>query len=146
MFYYLSKIIWLIFQPSAFLILSTIAGLLLLRTGWAEKGRMLALGSALALLILGFSPIGNILILPLEARFPRADLAADSKVDGIIILGGAIDSIVSHQRSSVATNEAAERLIEGAKLARRWPNAKILFSGASGNLVYNVTSGARYRL
>ena len=146
MFFYLSKIIWFFLQPTSVLLVLALIGILFIGSKRQRLGRNLALFSICTLIIFGFSPLGNILIIPLEDRMPRVELDEGAKIDGIIILGGAIDAIVSRNRPSAATNEAAERLIEGAKLARRWPNAKILFSGASGNLVYNVTSGARYRL
>ena len=135
MFYYTSKLVWLFLQPSSLLMILTISGILLIKTGRARLGRNLALFSATALLVLGFSPLGNILILPLEEQFPRVALEHGASVDGIIILGGAIDTIISRNRPSLSTNEAAERLIEGANLARRWPRAKVLFSGGSSNLI-----------
>ena len=142
MFFYLSKTLWLIFQPSSFLMLLTLLGLVLLDTRFRRAGRRLAFGGVVGLLVLGFSPLGNILILPLEERFPRTDLEGLGKIDGIVVLGGGIDTIVSHKRGAVATNEAAERMIEAMRLARRWPAAKILFSGGSGNLIYNDTREA----
>ena len=72
MFFYLSKLIWLFLQPSSLLIILAIIGVLLLKTHRAEFGRKLALMSTTTLLVLGFSPLGNILILPHEERFPQA--------------------------------------------------------------------------
>ena len=66
MFFYLSKLVWMLLQSSSLLIILAISGILLLKTDRAGLGRKLALASTTALLVLGFSPIGNILILPLE--------------------------------------------------------------------------------
>ena len=46
------------------------------------------------LAVLGYSPIGNLLIMPLEQRFPPWD-AARGAPDGIVVLGGAISPDVS---------------------------------------------------
>jgi hypothetical protein len=53
--------------------------------------------------------------------------------DGIIVLGGAIAG--SGPGNEVALNEGAERLTVVPELARRYPNARILFSGGSGVLI-----------
>ena len=47
-------------------------------------------------------------------------------------LGGALDTVVSPARGEVALNEAAERMTAIAELARRFPQARIVFSGGSG--------------
>src|SRR5258708_6795671 len=84
--------------------------------------------------ILGLSPIGNALIIPLEERFPRWD-ATRGAPDGIIVLGGAISPDVSSARDEVALNGAAERLTGVGEMARRYPDARIVFSGGSGALI-----------
>lgn len=74
-------------------------------------------------------------------RFPRADLTG-RPVDGIVILGGAEDSRVAAGRGTHALNEAAERLTEAAALARRYPNAKIAFTGGAIEIIGQPTIGA----
>ena len=44
---------------------------------------------------------------------------------------------VSAARGEVALDEAAERITATAELARRYPNARIIFSGGSGSLIYD---------
>jgi uncharacterized SAM-binding protein YcdF (DUF218 family) len=51
------------------------------------------------------------------------------------VLGGAISPDVSAARHEVVLNEAAERLTVVADLARRYPDARILFSGGTGELI-----------
>jgi uncharacterized SAM-binding protein YcdF (DUF218 family) len=98
--------------------------------------------TALILLaIAGLSPFGNAIILPLEERFPAWD-ASRGAPDGIICLGGAFDTVVSPARHEVALNEAAERLTVMAELARRYPAARIVFSGGSGRLIYEGATEA----
>lgn len=136
MFFPLSKILGFFAIPSNLVVSIGILGLLLLSTRFARAGRTLAFASLIVLAILGLSPVGNALIIPLEERFPRWD-ATRGAPDGIIVLGGAISPDVSSARDEVALNEAAERLTVAAELARRYPDARIVFSGGSGALIYD---------
>jgi uncharacterized SAM-binding protein YcdF (DUF218 family) len=72
-------------------------------------------------------------MLPLEQRFPRWD-ASRGPPDGIVVLGGAISPGISLARGAVALNDAAERIAATAVLARRYPDARIIFSGGTGSL------------
>src|SRR5205085_2814464 len=71
--------------------------------------------------------------LPLEQRFPQWN-ETGGPPDGIIVLGGAISPEISQARNVVALNEAAERMTIIADLARRYPQARIIFSGGSSAL------------
>jgi uncharacterized SAM-binding protein YcdF (DUF218 family) len=136
MFFPLSKVLGFFAIPSNLVISIGVLGLLLLPTRFARTGRALAFASLIVLAVLGLSPIGNALIIPLEERFPPWD-AARGAPDGIIVLGGAISPDVSAARDEVALNEAAERLTVAAGLARRYPDARILLSGGSAALIYD---------
>jgi uncharacterized SAM-binding protein YcdF (DUF218 family) len=136
MFFPLSKVLGFFAIPSNLVISIGVLGLLLLPTRFARTGRALAFASLIVLAVLGLSPIGNALIVPLEERFPPWD-AARGAPDGIIVLGGAISPDVSAARDEVALNEAAERLTVAAGLARRYPDARILLSGGSAALIYD---------
>jgi uncharacterized SAM-binding protein YcdF (DUF218 family) len=88
-------------------------------------------------------PIGQLLLIPLEARFPRPDPLPD-QVAGIIVLGGAIDSDLSEAHGVVALNNNAARLTEALALAQRYPTAKILFTGGSADIVGPQIREAEY--
>ncbi len=83
-------------------------------------------------------PVSELALLPLEQRFPAfpADGPAPT---GIIVLGGGIEAAVSEARDQVVVNDAGERPIYLADLARRFPQARLAFSGAA------ATSGAGSR-
>jgi len=143
MFFVLSKILGFFAIPSNLVVSIGLLGLVLWRTRLARAGRRLVAGSLLVLAILGLSPIGNVLILPLEQRFPPWD-AGRGAPDGIIVLGGAISPDVSSARNEVALNESAERMTAVAELARRYPKARIVFSGGSAALIYDEGSEAEF--
>ena len=50
-------------------------------------------------------------------------------VSGILVLGGALDWKVSKAREQLNTNQHGERLIAAAALAKRYPTAKLVFTG-----------------
>jgi uncharacterized SAM-binding protein YcdF (DUF218 family) len=139
MFFVLSKVLGFFAAPSNVVITIGCLGLLLLPSRFARLGRSLAFASLVVLAVLGFSPVGNALLIPLENRFPSWDPAGRAP-DGIIVLGGAIDG--SAANGEIALNEAAERLTVVPELARRYPNARILFSGGSAALIYGGGSEA----
>jgi len=134
MFFYLSKILGFFAIPSNLVIVAGLFGVLLFGTRFARAGRRLAIGSIILLAIIGLSPLGNALIVPLEQRFPPWDPTRGAP-DGIIVLGGAITADVSAARNDVALNESAERMTAAAELARRYPAAKIIFSGGDTTLL-----------
>ena len=79
MFFPLSKILGFFAIPSNLVICIGILGLLLLPTRFARTGRRLAFASLILLAILGLSPLGNALIIPLEERFPRGTRVARTR-------------------------------------------------------------------
>ena len=142
MFFYIAKVIWFVLQPSTLIALLIAYGAILIWTGWARWGRRFVTIGAILLLVVGLSPLGNALILPLEDRFPRADLDQPPPPTGIIILGGAEDRLVGRARGAPTLNEAGERLLEGAILAQRFPDAKIAFSGGDAGILYESDTEA----
>jgi uncharacterized SAM-binding protein YcdF (DUF218 family) len=146
MFFYMAKGLWFLLQPSTLIALLIGYGSILIWTGWARWGRRFVTIGAVLLLVAGLSPLGNVLILPLEDRFPRAGLDAPPPPTGFIVLGGVEDRLVGEARGAPALNEASERLVEAAMLARRFPEAKIAFSGGDAGIFYksgNEAEGAQ---
>src|SRR6201996_2453581 len=134
MFFTLSKTLGFFAWPSNLLISIGVVGLVLLCTRWRRLGSWLVVTSLVLVVLAGYSPLGNVLILPLEQRFPPWD-PSHGAPNGIVVLGGAIESDISAARGAVALNEAAERITATAELARRYPDARIIFSGGSGSLL-----------
>lgn len=128
--------------PSNLLMTLALLGVLLMRTPAARFGRRLAVAGLLLLAICGWLPVGNWLMAPLEQRFPAWDPARGAP-DGIIVLGGAISPDVSAAHGSPALNESAERLTAVADLARRFPAARIVFTGGAGRSERSEASHAR---
>lgn len=133
MSFVLSKLLWPLLDPRGLTALLLLAGVPLLWTRRARWGRRLVAGAALLVLGFGVLPGGAWLLAPLESRFPPA--AEPGRVDGIVVLGGALqpDLFAAHGRP--ALNDLAERMTAFAGLALRHPQARLVFSGGSGALL-----------
>jgi uncharacterized SAM-binding protein YcdF (DUF218 family) len=134
MFFTLSKTLGLFVLPSNLLIEVGIVGLILLCTRFTRLGSWLVVTSVVLIAIVGLSPLSNVLMIPLEQRFPPWD-PSHGPPDGIVVLGGAISPEISAYRDVVVLNEAAERITVAAELARRYPNVRIIYSGGSNVLL-----------
>jgi uncharacterized SAM-binding protein YcdF (DUF218 family) len=133
MFFTLSKVFWFFVNPGNLLLIALCLGAALLLTRWRWVGRWL-LGFAVFFALLAATlPFGRWLILPLENRFPIVPQLPE-RVDGIITLGGVVNQFVTQARGQIAIDGGAERLVELSVLARRYPEAKLIFSGGSGRL------------
>lgn len=139
MLFEFSKILWWFFQPTKLWLLLVTLGVILLYTRRKNSGRnLLTFTLALAFLTV-FLPVQSWIAGGLEQRFPRlTELPA--KVDGIIVLGGAVDELVTASSSQATLNNAAERMTEAVSLARRYPTAKLVFSGGSSLVDQNTLS------
>jgi uncharacterized SAM-binding protein YcdF (DUF218 family) len=133
MFFYLSKTLGFLAIPSNDIFLLTAVGGLAMATRFGRCGRALLMTGIVLLGLAGLSPLGNALLLPLEQRFPAARMDSEPPT-GIIVLGGAITVLVANARGDMALNEAAERVVAAAQLARRFPQARIVYSGGNPNL------------
>jgi uncharacterized SAM-binding protein YcdF (DUF218 family) len=143
MFFVLSKILGFLAMPSNLLIALALTGVGLLLTPWRRLALTLLAGSVLMLAVLGLSPLSNVLLLTLSERFP-AWQAGNIDPDGVIVLGGVIDPEVSAVRGQVELDSSAERVLALLTLARRFPTARILFAGGSGNLVMEPVAETRF--
>ena len=135
MSFVLSKLLWPFAAPGNFLVMLAVLGVALQVLGgprWSRYG--LGLSVAFVALLVGLTvlPVAAWSLLPLESRFPVPALT--DKVDGVIVLGGAVDASASAAWGRPTVNHAADRMIEFAVLARRYPGARLVFSGGSGSL------------
>ncbi|MEM9356591.1 MAG: YdcF family protein [Pseudomonadota bacterium] len=140
MFYILSKVVFFVIAPSHLCLIAVGLGLALqIWTAWQSFGRKLAVIGFVGIVVLGFSPVGNLMLYPLEERFAAPkDLEARS-YDGIIFLGGFEDGSVSRGRQTLALIDAGERLSESVRLARKLPQVKVIFSGGAGSIFLEAT-------
>ncbi|KQN69788.1 hypothetical protein ASE94_11845 [Devosia sp. Leaf64] len=133
MFFLVSKIFWLVAQPSSIVVL-----LLLLALGFALLRKRKSSIAALVLAVLvhglvGYTTLGYVIIQPLEDRF-SVPATPPQAVNAIIMLGGATLARPSSARQIAELNDAGDRLTTTLWLANAYPTAKIVVSGGSGVL------------
>lgn len=136
MFFTLSKIFWFLANPVTLLMVLLVVSLAVLLFG-SQRMRDVCRPAAIAVmtiaLVLMVFPIGDWLLHPWEQKL-HAPEKMPATVDGIIILGGAIDPVLSEENKQITLHEAAERLTALPALAHRYPKAKIVFTSGSGDI------------
>lgn len=140
-FFWVSKIVWMLISPDSLLLVLCVSSWVLLWRNKLKPAKWLAGITAVLFLIGGVLPSGEWLIAPLEKHFTKgAELPAS--VDGILVLGGAIEPSLSAAWGQPETNEASERLSAFLQLANIYPDAALVFTGGSGALLNQEIKGA----
>lgn len=134
MFFFLSKTLWWLLAPVNLLLLLLVAGMALLFTRFARTGKTLVALAALGFIVFGVLPTGAIMMRQLEDRFPRPPAITQAPA-GIIVLGGGVNQVVTAMRGPLELTAAGDRMTEAAMLARRFPQAKLVFTGGSASLL-----------
>lgn len=138
----LSKLFWIVCQPLslAFLLgaFGFLAGLLR-RRGLS----LVAVGlSGVILFVALFTTTGSYMVQTLEDRFPRPAAGDPADLSCMIVLGGGFDNHSDTYRGGYNMNGAGDRFIETLRLARKYPQAKILVSGGDGTITQNELGDA----
>ncbi|MGQ0675967.1 MAG: YdcF family protein [Rhodospirillales bacterium] len=128
-----AKLVGFIADPANLILLLFAAAAALWFTPWRRLGGRIAALGVVLYLVAGILPAGDWLLLPLEDRFPRAPPLTE-RIDGVVVLGGMIDPQISSARGQPQVNESADRLTAMVELARRFPQARLVFTGGSGLL------------
>lgn len=144
MFFVFSKLVFALIAPSNLCLLLMGSGLVVARLErWRRVGGRLIVGGFALLLVIGFSPLGKWMTLPLEERFAEARLPDGATPTHIIFLGGFEKAAISQARGQMATNAAAERLLVAVTLGLRYPAAKVIFTGGYGWLTGTPVTAAQ---
>jgi uncharacterized SAM-binding protein YcdF (DUF218 family) len=133
MFFTLSKILWFIIEPLNLLLLSVLACTLLFWTGSIRAAKVILTAASIVIMTVTLFPVGDAMLRPLEQRFQTPAVVPD-KLDGIILLGGAQEPLLTRAYHQPALNGAAETLTTFLALAKAHPEAKLVFSGGSGEI------------
>jgi uncharacterized SAM-binding protein YcdF (DUF218 family) len=120
-------------QPGNLLLLCLLLGVAWFMLSRGSRGNALVALAALGFVVLAVAPIGPAMLLALEERFPRP-AALPEKIDGILVLGGAVDPALSRYYGETIFNSAVMRVVGGIALARRHPEAKLVLVGGEGGL------------
>jgi uncharacterized SAM-binding protein YcdF (DUF218 family) len=135
MSFFATKILEYVFLDPANLIALLLFGCGLLAYSSNEyarkKARKVNFSILLFVLLIAFFPLGDWILRPLENSIK---LEAPPSVDGIVMLSGDEQPLLSETRGVPSLGSATARYLKFAMLAREYPNAKLAFVGGSGYL------------
>ncbi len=126
-----AKLVTPLLDPRTILFIVLIGSTVLLWTPVSRLGRRLVTLCVCLALLFVLVPIGPSLLHRLEHRFPKSQLP--EKVDGIIALGGDFNVTLAQEYGPLSA--ASPRLMALADLSRRYPEARLVFTGGSGRLI-----------
>ncbi len=143
MFFFLSKIFWALAAPLNFCTLALGIGTACVRVESRLTFRRAGWGLILCvlgfLILFGVFPLGQNLLTVLETRYPPLS-TPPPRVDGIILLGGAVETTLPRPHSIPQLNDHADRIVEFVRLARLYPHARLVFTGGTADI---AQAGAR---
>jgi len=125
---YLTKFLWSIFNPFNLIVIFFLVGYFINLFNLKFLSKSLYFFALFIFFISGVMPSGSYLNYLLEKNFhSQNDLP--ERIDGILILSGATNPYLTKEHDQIVINGAAERLTESINLIKKYPNAKIIFSG-----------------
>ncbi len=133
LFFLTSKIVWLLISPDSLLLILVLSSLIFLYIGKQKIAKSILTITSGLLVIIAFLPIGEWLLYPLESHF-QTNPALSKNIDGIIVLSGSEDALLSKVWKQIEIGSTVERDLAFMNLSRQFPNAKLLFTGGTGSL------------
>lgn len=133
LFFWISKLAWLVIAPGNFLLILLLISCVLLFHGKDRSGRLLLAATCVALVSIALFSPHRVLFHPLDTRF-ETNPPLPQHLDGIIVLSGSEDPVRSRSWNQVAVGGTAERDLTFMAMARKYPEAKLVFSGGTSSL------------
>ena len=127
-----AKVATSLLQPLAIVAVLIALGVVMqfYRPIWGRRFCALAL---FILLAMGWTPLADLALRPLEQRFavPTGEL---NRFAGIVVLGGAILPDDGRGHGELLLGRSGERITEPVKLLRKFPRFRMVFSGGDASL------------
>ena len=118
--------------PETLFVLVLLVGLGALWRGWWRSGRAAVTIAAFCLTVIGPLPFGAVLLETLEDSYPRAPEVVSPST--IVVLSGGEQGAVNVDTGHITLSAGSDRLSAALLLARRFPEAWVLFVGQSMHL------------
>lgn len=130
---YIRSIVDFLLVPSNIFFLLSALALIFILLNRIRLGRNLLASSVIGFFLFGYSSLAELLIIPLDTRFPPLNLDSAAPPDGIIVPGGMINDYAVEKRGALAefSGDGAEAVPTVAILAKRYPEARIITSGVN---------------
>jgi uncharacterized SAM-binding protein YcdF (DUF218 family) len=127
-----SKLLAVLVRPDFWLWLGLLTALWASWRGWRKIATWVLVSLVVAVTLVGFVPVGNVWLAPLESRF-----ATNPELTGppsaIIILGGGEDPRTSAAWNTYNVGDAGDRILHAIRRANDFPNVPVLFTGGAFN-------------
>jgi len=123
----------LFYSLTVTVILLVIGIFLLLFTRRQKAGKILTAAGVLLILVLSIGPLPDMMLKPLEDRYPPLMLKTDGapNVKWVVVLGGGVRTEPGLSLADRIAPNALVRLVEGIGIHRRLPGSKLILSGGS---------------
>ena len=132
-FFSLSRLYWLYFNPINILIYFLLIGFIFNFFNKKKIFKIINLITFILFILIVVLPNGTYMLWKLENSYSIPKVFPKG-IDGILILGGGTDRRLTYQYGQITLNGNVERLTESIDLIRRFPNAKIIYSGGTPTL------------
>jgi uncharacterized SAM-binding protein YcdF (DUF218 family) len=93
------------------------------------RGVAWLIAAAAVLIVFSFRPVPSMMMSSLEHDYPTIVEPPDSTVSWVVVLGGGVSDDPSLGTPHRLSASSVVRFVEGVRLLRRLPSAKIVFSG-----------------
>jgi len=123
----LKKIVGRLFFP-----LSLVMVLLLIGACWKRRGRFVVLAGAVLLYLFSLAPVAQRLLQPLEAPHKVVSaISLNRDAAWVVVLGGGARDDAALTPEDRLYDASLKRLLEGVRLCRLLPEARLLLSGGN---------------
>lgn len=126
--HFFSQAFWFAARPGNLLLILLVIGAVASWIRHGTDGRVWLTTLAAILVLITLLPIHSWIAQPLEDRFLPPDPLPE-KIDGIIVLGGAVEGRRSEERGVLAIRDGAERIMVAVEIALRHPEARLVITG-----------------
>lgn len=131
-FFTVKKILSFFIEPFGLILFLFALGLLHLYRNKFTKAKFYISFSFLLLFLFAYPPFSNFLVKGLEDVYPKFE-PTDENISYIHVLGNGNNDDMTQPLSSIIGDTSLKRVIEGVELQKRFPNAKLIFSGYEGD-------------
>ena len=110
--------------------LSIIIELMVIGLVRPKKGKRFLITGVVLLYLFSFSPFAQLLLWPLERPYPAiSESAIQKEIKWVVVLGGGSRSNPSLTPVDRLGDDSLKRLLEGIRLCRHLPKARLILSG-----------------
>jgi uncharacterized SAM-binding protein YcdF (DUF218 family) len=123
--FFIKKIVSRLFFPLSLILECIIIGLL-----WPKKGKKFLLSALVLLYLFSFHPFANLLLWPLERSYAPIPVSSIRKdIRTVVVLGGGAKENRSLTPEDRLSDASLKRLLEGIRICRHLPEARLILSG-----------------